>query len=386
MRKFFLLRWGALAGVFAAGLFLRAGIAAAEAAETPGRKTEVVFIATQHFIGDMPEGYTPGHLRALLKKVSPDALLVEAPGNVADPWPWAPMDLWQITKPWAEANKVPVLPAGWHNPVYQAELQKMFEAFAQKGVWAEYQKMERDFQSAGASGSCEDMNSEKAQQLWRDYHLALHRLYGRDTPWEEWNWNILGNVLKLAEKNRGKRIAVVFGGAHIYFLSDQLKGKAWVTVIPASRYFPLTQEEIEAETWPEDYLKALRILNFGVGAVPQGSLDRLEQTLRQVGKYRELEEDFLLFEGKFLMHSGQPGKALANFEKLAALDGRVISVFDRQTPLNQAGLFNAALAKAQMKRYGAARKDLKELLKRWDTIPEIKAAAKQVLMTLPAGK
>jgi hypothetical protein len=54
------------------------------------RPVEVVVVATEHFITDMPEGYTPAHLRALLTKIQPDLLLVEAPANAQDPWPGRP--------------------------------------------------------------------------------------------------------------------------------------------------------------------------------------------------------------------------------------------------------------------------------------------------------
>ena len=76
------------------------GLAAAEA---PGSgQTEVVVVATQHFITDMPEDCTPGHVRALLEKISPEILAVEAPTNVPDPWAFAPFDLSNVTRPWTE--------------------------------------------------------------------------------------------------------------------------------------------------------------------------------------------------------------------------------------------------------------------------------------------
>jgi RNA polymerase sigma factor (sigma-70 family) len=52
--------------------------------------TEVAVVATQHFLTDMPEGFTPAHLRLLLTRLSPDLLAVEAPTNVTRPWDFAP--------------------------------------------------------------------------------------------------------------------------------------------------------------------------------------------------------------------------------------------------------------------------------------------------------
>ncbi len=71
--------------------------------------TEVCFVATQHFVTDMPDGYTPGHLRALLKKLSPQVIGVEAPSNVANPWDLAPLELAKVTKPWADKHGIVAL-------------------------------------------------------------------------------------------------------------------------------------------------------------------------------------------------------------------------------------------------------------------------------------
>jgi hypothetical protein len=47
----------------------------------------------------MRDGYAPGHLRALLDKIAPDVVLVEAAHNVPDPWQTAPYELAQVTRP-----------------------------------------------------------------------------------------------------------------------------------------------------------------------------------------------------------------------------------------------------------------------------------------------
>src|SRR6516164_11465736 len=76
------------------------------------KPTEVVFVGTQHFISDMPPGYTPAHLRVLLEKINPAAVAVEAPTNVKNPWDFAPLELQWVTKPWADQRKIPLVPVG----------------------------------------------------------------------------------------------------------------------------------------------------------------------------------------------------------------------------------------------------------------------------------
>src|SRR5262245_54732303 len=78
--------------------------------------SEVAVVGTQHFLTDLPDGYTPAHLRLLLTRLAPDVLAVEAPSNVASPWAFAPHELARVTRPWADARRLPIVPAGWHEP------------------------------------------------------------------------------------------------------------------------------------------------------------------------------------------------------------------------------------------------------------------------------
>ncbi|MFH1692406.1 MAG: hypothetical protein ABIC68_07605 [Candidatus Omnitrophota bacterium] len=315
-------------------------------------ETEVVIVATQHFITDMPQGYTPAHLRALLKKILPDLLAVEAPDNVADGWKYAPLDLWQVTKPWADEYGVKIVYAGFYEPMYQAQLSEMFADFQKKGVFGEYEQMENKFQvqSAREVSTCEFMNSPQAFKLWRDYHTQLHGFYGKDTPWEIWNEKIAENILSLCRQNRGKRMAVVFGGAHCYYIKDRLSGQKDVRIIPISYFFPLTDAEVEKETCPLDYLKALRLLNFNIGTVTPEQLKRLKGFLDKIRDVPELNNDYHLFYGKYLLHMGRAQEALVEFQKVASLSPDVVSLFDGQSCLREAGLQYINIAKNQLGR------------------------------------
>jgi hypothetical protein len=324
--------------------------------------TEVAVVATQHFITDMPDGFTPGHLRLLLTRLSPDLLAVDAPTNVAGPWEFAPYELARVTKPWADGRRVSVLPVGWHEPGYQAQVEAMLGDFRARGQWAVYENAERSFQARAAeqAATCQFMNSHAGHRLWREYHAALHALYGRETPWELWHGKILANVLRVCRENRGKRVAVVMGGAHAYYLLDGLAKEKRVRLIRVEQFFPLAAEAVAARTTPADHLQALRLLNFP--AVAPDRLGTLERHLERIRDVPELLGDYHLFRGKLLLHRGQAGAAVEEFGTLSRLDRQAVSAFDGQSRLQEAGRVYAAIAKQRAGDLAGARSDLNALL------------------------
>ncbi len=355
-------------------------------ASRPAELAEVVIVGTQHFISDMPEGYTPGHLRALLKKISPDLLAVETPANVGDPWAFAPLDLQWITKPWADERGLAAVPVGWHEPRYQAQLATMVQAIQNAGKSQELQTNETRFQQESAKRvmTCEFLNSEEQYALWRNYHAALHKLYGQKTPWEEWNAKILANVTKLSRQHKGKRIALVFGSAHCYYLQDYLSKEAGVKVISVASFFPLTDHQIDSETRPIDHLRALRVLNFqNWGAMTVSQLDKLERRLEKVKQFAQFHGDYELFRGKLLLHRLKPDEALQAFRQLLDLDTAATAAFDGTTRLREAGMVFIAIAKMRAGRRDEARHDLEAVIKTDDVTPATKQWAKQLLQTIP---
>jgi tetratricopeptide (TPR) repeat protein len=348
-------------------------------------ETEVVVIGTLHFITDMPEGYTPGHLRVLLKKVSPDVLAVEAPANAPSPWAYAPFELWNVTRPWAAKEGIECFPAGFNNPQYQAQLARMFQASEADGKGDAYRKIEQAFQTASAKQpcTCEFANGEAQYALWRDYHTRLHDLYGKDTPWETWNARIVENIVAICKKHPGERVAVVFGSAHAYYFVDHLARSKGIRVIPAHTFFPLSDAEVQAHTQPVDYLKALRQLNFDPGALPAQTIQRLESFLEQAERFPQFGNDCRLFRGKLSLHKGKWQDALQQFEALSNLEPQVVSAFDGQTRIREAAMVFAAVAKIHLERHAEAREELEAMLDDEQVTPGTKQWARQILATLP---
>jgi len=350
------------------------------------KATEVIVVATQHFITDMPEGYTPGHLRALLESISPDIIAVEAPNNVPNPWALAPFELWNVTKPWADKRKIQAIPVGYQQAQYSTQLAAMFQAFQAEKKTQEYQSIEQNFQSLSAAQqpTCEFMNSRQQGKLWREYHKGLHKLYGQDTPWEDWNKKIVSNVIHCCRKNKGKRIAVVFGTAHCYYIKDCLEKEDGIILIPNEKFFPLSATQVEIHTLTKDYLLALRMLNFqNYGNMPIATLTKLEGYLEKVKKFPRFRHDYKLFKGKLLLHRLQPQEALTEFQELAKVEPQKVLMFDGRSRLRETGLVFVAIAKMQMGKNAEARKDLEAVVNMQDVTTSTKQWAGQILNNIP---
>jgi hypothetical protein len=345
------------------------------------KPTEVVFVGTQHFISDMPQGYTPGHLRALLVKINPVVLAVEAPTNVKNPWDFAPLELQWVTKPWAEQHKVPAIPIGWNDAFHAMKVQNMILAIQKAGKGDEFRKLEARFQGEFSTGAtCEDFNGEKGIDLWRQYHKALREISGKETPWETWNARIFENLKALVRDNRGKRVAVVFGAAHGYYLLDALSKEEGIRILPCSSFFPLAPDEVGNQTTSKDHLLALRLLNFG--SVPPEKLEELGRHLDHLKDVKEFRADYDLFRGKYLLHKGDPGGAVAAFREVAGLGDGQLSLFDGATRLNEAGAIYGAIALTRQGKPTEARGQLKSFLQKDGLSAPMKQWAQQLLQEL----
>jgi hypothetical protein len=263
---------------------------------------------------------------------------VEASTNVADPWSTAPYELAKVTRPWAIENKIEIVPIGWNEPNYSAQLGQMFQKIAAAGKAAEFQQVEQDFQTRSAQHTmtAARMNDAEALRLWRDYHAKLHEFSDGDTPWEQWNAKIVDNLLALCRKQRGKRIAVVFGGAHAYYFVDRLSGLPEIRVMPTEEFFPLSKEEIRAATTDADYLQAMRLLNFEPGSLGPSQLAHIERQLNQLKGVKQYQNDYDYFKARLLLHQQNADEALKLLSGLSDVKRGMKLKFDGMTPVREA--------------------------------------------------
>lgn len=367
----------------ALSLIVCSGCGDAEVAQTvPARKTEVVVIGTQPFITDMPSGYTPGHLRALLEKVKPDLIAVEAATNVKSPLSTAPYDCRHVTIPWARENDIPIVAVGIMENDYGRQVSDMQHGLRAEGRDAALKiiddQLQRQLTQIG--GSMTAINSADWQQSWRRYHQQLHRLVGADTPWETWNSRVFRKIQRLCEDNPGKRIAVVFGAAHTYYFQDQLAGSDGIEVRPVAEMLPLTETAVDRHTAQVDYLKALRPLNM-VTVSPE-ALVHCERVMRHLEQVPGLQQDYTLFSGKLQMHSGDHLSAVATFDRLAESAGDTISQFDGHNRIADGARLGAIMALAKAGRNADAVSRLKTVLSDNSLQQDVRQFAQQMLRQL----
>ena len=345
--------------------------------------TQIVIIGTEHFITDMPHGYTPGHLRALLAKIKPDVVLTEEAMNVRGGASTAPYECANVTLPWAADNNVKTIPVGWYFPSYQARVRQMVQQLAANGQGEQLELIERRFQqeSAAMSTSCESINGSAYNQLLRDYHTKLHQLAGTDTPWETWNAKVVDNIRNACAEHRGKKVAIVFGAAHSYYFADQLANSTDIKVIPTDNYFPLTLEQVAKHTLPLDYLKAMRPLNLP--SVSGVQLANAIKVLDAVKGVPSLAGDYNLFYGKYLMHRGDIPGAMAAFDTVISTSGDAISKFDGKNRLADGARISAAQALSKAGDTGNARQRLFGILNDQASNADVKQYAQQLLASIP---
>ncbi len=356
----------------------------ADAASPTTRPTEVVIVSTAHFITDMPSGYTPGHLKALLDKIAPEVLAVEAAGDVPDPWSTAPYELAKVTRPWAVGRKVQAIPAGSDNPTYVQQINSMFADLRTGGKSANVEQLERDLQKYFEQypPTCVEMNSNRAMDHWRAYHAELHKLYGRETPWEQWNDRIVGNVIAICRAHVGQRIAVVFGGAHAYYLTDRLSTEKDIRVIPAEGFLPLTDSDIQSHTADGDFVQAMRLLNFMPGTLTGTQLEDLQKKVDRLGASGKNQNDFRYFGAKLLLHQNKVDEATKILVDLSNTSPAVLLSFDGSTPVRDAARLQICFGLNQKGDAVAATKALRSLADDTGAAPSIRQAAKGMLDTM----
>ena len=345
-------------------------------------QTEVIVVGTQPFITDMPDGYTPGHLRALLDKIQPDLIAIEAATNVNSPVATAPLECRHVTIPWARENSVPVVAVGVMDKDYGQQIHAMQQSLREEGRDAAFRiiedQLQRQLQRIG--GSIEALNGSDWQQAWRSYHSQLHRLVQGQTPWELWNERVTKKIARLCADHPGRKIAVVFGAGHTYYFHDQLAKREGIQVRAAESLLPLPQTAVDRQTVPLDYLKALRPLNMA--SVTPEVLQHCRSLMRHVEGLPTMEADFQLFTGKLQLHAGEYRPAIATFDRLAGSAGETISQFDGRNRIIDGARLGAILALHQAGQSAEARRRLQDVLADATAAADVREFAQQMLQQI----
>lgn len=345
--------------------------------------TEVIVLGTHPGIVALAPEYSPAHLRALLIKLKPDILAVDAPANLPDSLKLAPPEIVEVVEPWAREQNKSVVPIGWNEAQFAELTTKSLQEIQVGKNRAKYLAAEDKFQRQRAElpVSIQALNSDGHHQLWRDYHNSIHEVLEKGTPWEDWNAKILENVLQVAKTNSGKRIVVVIGAAHAYYLIDALAKQDSLKPVRLDVFFPLIETEVKQAVLPRDFLVALRPLNADI--LPPPELQRMEGLLEQLKSSGEFDSDYHLLRGKFLLHARRPAEALTEFELLGKLDRAEVSQLDKSSKLYETGLVYTALALLQKGEPETARSRLKEALSDDKIADSTRRWAHQVMALIP---
>jgi len=345
-------------------------------------QAEVVIVSTEHFLTDQIGDTSPAHLRAMLNRIRPDLLALEAPVGSSDPFSQAPFECATVTLPWARAKGVPFYAVDEIAPDYQQRLAAFVQSIMSGPHGSELQLMDTQV-NAGIS----KLRSFTAQQqpayheICRNYWAQIHRWGGATTSWDERGEKIAANTVKLAKAHAGKRIALIFGAMHGHDLQDRLKLESTVKLLPAEDFLP-TAAEIEASASPEDDILALRRLNFPHGSPMVGNLDGIEKHIDRLASRNESEPTAIHYRARLLMHRAQWHEALKVLDAAASQPKSVKLAIYGQPPAALVAKLNRAIVLQVLQRNDEACAELDLLLADPGTQGDEREMAKQLRQSM----
>lgn len=197
---------------------------------------EVVVLATLHQLHGEIEGYSFDDLSTLIERLEPDVLAVElTPADLASRRDQAiKQEYPRVVFPLLDRHAWETVPLEPPPPLYD-ELVGLF-----RGASADlrdndpsraetfdlylgklYEVLLERWTSAAA------VNSGETDALFEAKHRFQSALLGRDEAraWEAWNAHFLARILDAAERHRGRRIVVLVGAEHGYWLRARLREK-----------------------------------------------------------------------------------------------------------------------------------------------------------------
>jgi hypothetical protein len=84
--------------------------------------------------------------------------------------------------------------------------------------------------------SAADVNASWTDRLFAVKHAFQHSLYGsqEEQGWEGWNQYFLQQIVTAAKQNPGKRMVVIVGVEHGYWLREHLRNQDGVKLLDTS--------------------------------------------------------------------------------------------------------------------------------------------------------
>jgi len=205
-------------------------------------KTEVFVLSTLHQYHGEDNSYTFRKLSEIVEAYRPDLIAVElTPADLENRREQKTKQEYQNSIfPTADKLKVKMVPMEPADPKF-SELVALIRTSD-----SELRQQQPD--AAGAFSkytdslygylfeywkSASEVNSQQTDALFEVKHRYQNALFGekQELGWEGWNGHFLEKVLEAAKANPGRRIMVVVGAEHSYWLRKKLREQEGVTLI-----------------------------------------------------------------------------------------------------------------------------------------------------------
>ena len=349
------------------------------------KPAQIVIIGSDPFITDMQDSCTPAHLRSALAAVRPDIIAVDATEQIVRSGQYYGTDIKWVVVPWAEERNIPVVPIGVEIEDYNQQVEDMLTQIRKDGLVKEYKFVEDNLYSAqkAMKKTFKAFNSAELESIWRRYHRDMQRIYKRRTPWQQWNQKIADNLVELGNKNPGKRIAVVIGAAHCYYLKDAVLDVDGLTLLSIENSLDFNAATLKENFRAIDYVRSLRPLMFdNFGRLSESVLTELETRLQRLRQYPEYKNDMDFFRGKMLLHRGKSVQAVRQLVPLTYLDSKTLLEYDKTTPVRDAAMIYIAVAKIEQGDIPKGKNDLLQISQMADVKPETRDWAVRIIQQM----
>lgn len=290
---------------------------------TENEKTEIVLIATHHSVIFLNPRYTPAHLRALLTKINPDAVCIEELKDTQEnisrlPIPTWPQELY-ATLTWAKKKNVPVWHVDWEDKGQINQTQSSQKQLPNENT------IERRFKEFKASyrnhiiWEAKEVAGESNNDIESWHNIKRLKEIELNTSDAIRDDHITDNILNVASKYRGKKVAVVYGGYNYLPLTRRLEKHKHIKLTPASKYLPLSKQEVEAG-WHDDDAFILLGANLDswlrLGAPQSGNHQRSKYLLNKLSLKDPHSNITRYYKAKWRLNSGDFSKAKEMLEEI----------------------------------------------------------------------
>lgn len=303
-----------------------AEVAAAQESR-PVAQTEVVFIGFDHHASFLHPGFSPAHIRALLSKIGPVALCIEAEPSWARSAgiPTFPQEHYaSIT--WAEREGIPVHACNWPPPFLLSlpPIQRMADTVTIQALGSRFEEF-RGWYGENVKNTATLAFAETAADIesWQRNHY--HPLVVEQWPQEDSadavrDDRIAENIRGVLAKYPGKHVAVLFGSGHYLPLKRRLESRGDVRLIPPLLYFPLEAERARAGWHPDDAVVLLgaNLDDFRSIAFPQNrNHQRTKELLDRLRRERPGSAISRYYEARWRMLFGDYVTAIPLLREVA---------------------------------------------------------------------